>query len=49
MRIPSKSPPLRVEIPLRISPNFARREYRSADVFGRMDVAVVGDANAHTR
>ena len=49
MRIPSRSPPLRVEIPLRISPNFDRGEYRSSDVFDRMDVAVVGDANAHTR
>ena len=24
-------------------------EYRSSDVFDRMDVAVVGDADAHTR
>ena len=49
MTIPSRSPPPQVEIPLRISPNFDRGEYRSSDVFDRMDVAVVGDANAHTR
>ena len=49
MTIPSRKPPPRVEIPWRISPNFDRGEYRSSDVFDRMDVAVVGDADAHTR
>ena len=49
MTIPSRKPPPRVEISLRISPNFDRGEYRSSDVFDRMDVAVVGDADAHTR
>ena len=49
MTIPSRKPPPRVEIPLKISPNFDRGEYRSSDVFDRMDVAVVGDADAHTR
>ena len=48
MTIPSRKPPPREEIPLRISPNFDRGEYRSSDVFDRMDVAVVGDADAHT-
>ena len=45
---PIEDPP-REEIPLRISPNFARGEYHSFDLFDRIDVAVVGDANAHTR
>ena len=49
MTIPSRKPPPREEIPLRISPNFARGEYHSFDLFDRIDVAVVGDANAHTR
>ena len=49
MRIPSRSPPLRVEILLRISPNFGRGEYHSFDLFDRIDVAVIGDADAHTR
>ena len=49
MKIPSRSPPLRVEIPLRISPNFDRGEYHSFDLFDRIDVAVIGDADAHTR
>ena len=49
MTIPSRKPPPRDEIPLRISLNFDRGEYRSSDVFDRMDVAVVGDADAHTR
>ena len=47
--IPSRSPRPRPGILSKIFPDFGRGEYRSSDVFDRMDVAVVGDADAHTR
>ena len=49
MTIPSKSPLPRSETRSKIFLDFVRWEYHSSDVFDRMDVAVVGDANAHTR
>ena len=49
MPIPSKSPPRQGEILSKIFHNFCRGEYHSFDLFDRIDVAVVGDANAHTR
>ena len=47
--IPSRSPRPRPGILSKIFPNFGRGEYHSFDLFDRIDVAVVGDANAHTR
>ncbi|OLP84362.1 hypothetical protein AK812_SmicGene34786 [Symbiodinium microadriaticum] len=49
MTIPSKSRLPQSETRSKISLDFVRWEYRSSDVFDRMDVAVVGDADAHTR
>ena len=49
MLIPSRSHLPRPEILSKISLDFVRGEYRSSDVFDRMDVAVVGNANVHTR
>ena len=49
MTIPSKSPLPRSETRSKIFLDVVRWEYRSSDVFDRMDVAVVGDADAHTR
>ena len=49
MTIPSRSPLPRSEMRSKTFLDFVRGEYRSSDVFDRMDVAVVGDANAHTR
>ena len=49
MTIPSKSPLPRSETRSKIFLDFARWGYHSSDVFDRMDVAVVGDADAHNR
>ena len=47
--IPSRSPRPRTWILSKIFPSSGRGEYHSFDLFDRIDVAVVGDANAHTR
>ena len=49
MTIPSKSHLPRSETRSKIFLDFVRWEYHSSDVFDRMEMAVVGDANAHTR
>ena len=46
---PIEEPSPRSETRSKIFLDLVRWEYRSSDVFDRMDVAVVGDANAHTR